>query len=392
MPVIAGIFAVMFACIRLRVNRPFLTLVSAGFGFATVLFTVQSLMPLASTSGNILLTHLAMTAMVICFWSATFVRAGRPVPVALYVSIGLAYFAGALWFLYVTPDFDARAHLSNIALALIIALALRSQLRDGPAPANAIIAGLAIVSIAYYAWRSFGLVLMLETPEPVTLPVHDVYSILVKAFALLIAILTAIAYVVVLAYDLYDELRQESSRDHLSGLLNRRGFETAANGWLAANPDTTVSLIVADLDHFKRLNDSYGHAAGDAAIACFSQLLSRHAGQDCILGRIGGEEFAVLLPQRTAPEVRLYVDSIRRSLSQQTVPDLPEDIRFTASFGACSSAQSRTLTEMLRVADRGLYAAKRAGRNRMSMGLGAVDAPPVEPTSEDLMPAEKSLP
>ena len=156
--------------------------------------------------------------------------------------------------------------------------------------------------------------------------------------------------------------------DRLSGVLTRAAFEDAASHAFGET-DRPVCVVVADLDRFKGLNDTYGHAAGDAAIRAFGGVLARGVRAGDLVGRIGGEEFAVVLPNcrladaaRIAQKLRVRWATLDLRRESDAVPD---GLRSTASFGVVERMESETLEQALARADALLYRAKRLGRDRV---------------------------
>ena len=159
------------------------------------------------------------------------------------------------------------------------------------------------------------------------------------------------------------ELRTLACQDYLTGSLARRAFVDALQGAMRhfSRDGRPLSLISFDLDHFKAINDRFGHAAGDRVLkavvdACRSQLRPRD-----LLGRLGGEEFAVLVTDATADIAMHCAERLRRSVAAL---DLGEYGPVTASFGIATLTYDMELDGWLEQADAALYAAKRAGRNR----------------------------
>ncbi len=149
--------------------------------------------------------------------------------------------------------------------------------------------------------------------------------------------------------------------DGLTGLLNRVAFEEAAEELIERN-EGPHAFVMADLDHFKRLNDTAGHAAGDRALRVFAHQLRAFFGGDALVGRWGGEEFALMLPQCSASEARERLDVFRAELAQ--VLHRTGSVRFTVSMGVAEwPADGMTLEELAVAADDALYEAKRAGRD-----------------------------
>lgn len=152
-----------------------------------------------------------------------------------------------------------------------------------------------------------------------------------------------------------DQFRETSKRDGLTGLLTRLAFEHAAG---EAHP-RYGALIVCDLDHFKIINDTFGHPAGDEALRAFA-LLCRDASP--IAGRIGGEEFAILVPGATLIQAEALAAQIRTDYASCR-PSGIGDMRLTASFGIAAYGGGEGFRDTLIKADRALYRAKRQGRD-----------------------------
>lgn len=175
---------------------------------------------------------------------------------------------------------------------------------------------------------------------------------------------------------LNERLREQSIRDPLTGLYNRRFFEDALQRELALAERSggPVSLVLTDLDHFKRVNDGYGHPAGDAVLRAFATLLSRHTRRSDICCRYGGEEFIVLLPGLDEAGAAVRAEQWRALLAAEPLRVGADAIACTASFGvAALTPETRDPAALVAAADRALYAAKDAGRNQVvRCSLGTV--------------------
>ena len=166
--------------------------------------------------------------------------------------------------------------------------------------------------------------------------------------------------------------REQALRDPLTGLLNRRALEEhhAERARLAAADGGALSLVLLDLDHFKRVNDTHGHATGDAVLRDFAATLRQGLRADDALFRIGGEEFALLIPG-TGPEAAVRrVDALRERVSATRLGGLPDTVTFSAGVSGLGP-QAGSLDALLQAADQALYRAKRDGRNRTVMAEGA---------------------
>lgn len=163
------------------------------------------------------------------------------------------------------------------------------------------------------------------------------------------------------------ELRRVASHDALTGLLNRGAFEQAARAM--SGMVAPCAAIVIDLDHFKQVNDSYGHASGDAALIRCAALCLDAAPAGAVVGRIGGEEFAVFLSDVSEEETRLVAERVRRAVQAEILTCGDRVFRVTASIGcAWRDRVDDGYEAMMREADAALYRAKDGGRNRVERG------------------------
>lgn len=166
-------------------------------------------------------------------------------------------------------------------------------------------------------------------------------------------------------------LRGQANSDPLTGLGNRRWLNNAVSTEIAraARTDLWVWVIVFDLDHFKRVNDAYGHAAGDDVLMIVAETTQRQMRPYDLIARIGGEEFCVVAIEASATFGRIAAERIRAAL-ETWKPDMqPGDISVTASFGVHKGdPRTETFADMMRRADEQLYLAKAQGRNKVMQG------------------------
>lgn len=149
--------------------------------------------------------------------------------------------------------------------------------------------------------------------------------------------------------------------DPLTGLPNRRGFERGTEG--LRTPESPSTLIAIDLDHFKAINDTYGHAAGDFVLQRVSMVLRSSLRTRDLLSRLGGEELAVLLPETDAALALVIGERLRRAVDEVDVLWEGQVIHVTASFGVATALGTVPMSELFERSDAALYAAKRGGRN-----------------------------
>ncbi len=169
-----------------------------------------------------------------------------------------------------------------------------------------------------------------------------------------------------------EQLREVANRDALTGVLNRRAFLLALEQHLQASAATgkTLGLVMADIDHFKNVNDTYGHAAGDKALRGFTDRIGALLRPGDYLGRYGGEEFLLLISDISAADLPAIVERFRAAIADEPF-DLGEVRRsLTVSFGvAVVSEGGMRAEEVIATADRALYEAKEAGRNRSVIAI-----------------------
>ncbi len=161
------------------------------------------------------------------------------------------------------------------------------------------------------------------------------------------------------------ELRLVATTDFLTGALTRRTFtqRSATAFQHARRYGHPLGMIAIDLDHFKQINDRYGHAAGDEVLRVMVDCCHETLRGTDLLGRLGGEEFAVLLPDTLTDAAYAAAERLRLEIEAKQVVTPSGAIRFTASFGVSALADHGSIAEVLEEADRALYAAKLAGRN-----------------------------
>ena len=165
------------------------------------------------------------------------------------------------------------------------------------------------------------------------------------------------------------ELWAEASRDVLTGAMTRRAFsETLRKAFAArARSHARASLVLFDLDHFKRINDTWGHAAGDAVLKAVSRCVLRELRVEDSFGRVGGEEFAILVANADATIAAEVAERVRRAIEKLPIPGYPQ-IAVTSSFGVAEATDAvMDVEDWTDRADAQLYEAKEDGRNRISV-------------------------
>ena len=164
-------------------------------------------------------------------------------------------------------------------------------------------------------------------------------------------------------------------QDDLTGIANRRHFYRQAEAEFAHfhRSKQPLTLLMLDLDHFKRINDQYGHGVGDAVLIRFTQYVSTQIRQEDLLGRVGGEEFAILLRDATIDQAKTIGERIRAGVAQLPIFGGDDADRFTVSIGIATAEDADASFDVLfGRADKALYLAKQDGRNRVAIAAPVV--------------------
>ena len=362
----ALVFAATFFLLwRHQRQHSYIALLSASFvavagGFLLQYFTVYSI-PVSKLASNLL-----FLAAGVGFATGALARFERTPPVLSTAIFATAGFGAFIWFLFVQPDITARIYAINFAFGAIT-LVMAAELRT--APGRKLVDNMLLGLLLFYGASFFirpVVVIWIDGPYESYENFHQsLYWITLVFSASLFLLMFALSLITAIALEVMDELRHESHTDPLSGLLNRRGFEEGAAEALrvARRRQMPATLVVCDLDNFKTVNDTWGHAGGDAVIAAFADCLRGCVGPGHVVGRIGGEEFAVLLQGANSGVGRLFAEGARTSFSGIPIPHLPVGSRFSASFGVAEWRPADDVSELFARADTALYQAKKDGRD-----------------------------
>ncbi len=289
-------------------------------------------------------------------------------PAQLWVPAALAY-AAIAWFTLVNPHVGLRTGMQALYTGVVIAaaaylvLTMPNKLRaaEWGAGISMVIFSVAQLSAATMALLSgaAGNEVYLQWYSSIN------YVTMPGAFTAM-----AMFIVFVLASDLAEEMKQVAVRDQLTGLYNRRGFMEFAEPAFASSQRTgrPLSVIMTDIDRFKSINDEFGHKVGDRALQHFANILLSDRRGDDVAARIGGEEFALILPGTSTEDAVRIANALCNRLAASEMREDDAVVSMTASFGvAMISASDTEFADMLTRADAALYRSKRTGRNRIDL-------------------------
>ena len=244
--------------------------------------------------------------------------------------------------------FDRRAVLGGVATALLILFG------------SAVLSALELIPYAPVLAARFG--------GGETSPFWVFSMLTVYAVPHLIVLFSLSAYVIHRWHQREDEIKRLAIIDELTGVANRRWIMDELERELERSQRTghPLSVIMLDLDYFKRFNDYYGHQAGDEALQSVAGILQSSLRTPDRVGRYGGEEFLLLLPDTEIAQASEVAERCRQRLAETRVLTAPQDpVHITASLGVSSTRGEHSLEELVHQADQALYRAKNGGRNRV---------------------------
>ncbi len=367
-PGIGLLFATAFFLLWLNRRERYVAYAAGAYTASAIAFLIQDVGPVLPMELQRLPANLAFLLTGILFAAAIIKRYALPVPwrtMAITTTISITVF---LWFLLVQPSIAARILAISIGAGIIAAMVVKSLWPiDKPYLIDRLLFWVAALAALNLIIRPVVLLSLGSGFDNYVGFQQSVYWTTVQFSQAMISIVAAISLMVAVAIDQIAELRRQVDDDNLSGLLNRRGFEAKAGAALrrCLDEDRPVALLIADLDQFKSINDNHGHAVGDAIIAAFGAHVRLIGPPEMVAGRIGGEEFALLVPGAGIETGRQLAEAVRTGLEGACAGRIPATLCPTTSIGLTIGAPGTTLSALMQEADQALYEAKRTGRNRV---------------------------
>lgn len=287
-----------------------------------------------------------------------------------YIAIGLMLaaeqFLFYLQYTYVSPDIRMRIVVRSIAVAIVAALSAALLFRQSNLALRypALVAGWTFAGFGALQLSWIG-ASFLWPPGP-----DRLHPAAVQAFYscinFLLGMSACLSVIWLAACAQRRDLHLMATTDGLSGLMNRRAFDETLRQEMRSyeRRQEPVAVLLIDLDHFKRINDEFGHAMGDQVIRRVSKLLSANTRSADEVARYGGEEFVMLLRGQGLDQAESIAERLRKQI--EAMAGLPEPIRVTVSIGVAMRRPEDSAASLLKRSDEALYASKRGGRNRVS--------------------------
>ncbi|MBW8311104.1 MAG: GGDEF domain-containing protein [Rhizobium sp.] len=297
----------------------------------------------------------------------------------LSLMVALAVATSAWWGL-VQPDLTQRLIAISLVLAWMLGYSAWTIYRrsDARGPIRQVAGGAFLASALIMAYRS---VVLVYDPGQVT-GVFQLTHVQLLTYALgsILPVVATLGFLLLCTERSQRELERAARVDYLTGVYNRRAIEELGTRAIAAARRHGMSLaaLVVDIDHFKRINDELGHAAGDHALVRAVERIRDELRSEDLLGRLGGEEFIVLMPSTDSGSAVAAAERIREAFSAQPLVLGEQRRPVTLSIGVAVLAPAdRQFSQLLQRADRAMYAAKKAGRDLvMADGMGGWETTP----------------
>jgi diguanylate cyclase (GGDEF)-like protein len=370
-PGIGALFAAAFFLLWLNQRSlTYIAVAAASFALTAVGFLIQDRSPALPYDAQIILANLCYLLAASTLAAAVLGRYRVRPPYVLLTALVAIGMAGHLWFLLVEPDLTARIYFINLTLGGLTVYIAAEVLRAEKAHMlDWLLFGALAFAAVNFTLRPLAIMWLYGGfGDPQNFNQSPYWTTSQFAHAM-ISIVIALNLLVAVAMDLIAKIQRDANTDTLSGLLSRRGFEQDAA--IALNrchmTGTPACLLLADLDNFKQINDGHGHAEGDLVIALVGTHIREQIGHGAVAGRIGGEEFAILLTGVELGAARARAEAIRAGLPLYCAGKLPSGLVPTASIGMRIATPGTDLSSLLSEADAALYVAKARGRNQVQV-------------------------
>lgn len=362
------LFAAFFVLWLKQRDLSYILTASFGYLLTSFGFLFQDTLPAWSLDAQRIVSNLCFLLGIATIFSAPLQRNRLSIPWVSMTVILTVAMAILIWYLLVNPNLVARIVVASIALNFMIFLPLRRFYAEiGGRFSDRLLVWVMVFCQVLFIVRPLMAFWTPNGTDTYNALDQSTYWGLVHFSFIVMAITMSIALMVCVSLDLMDELKREAVTDSLSKLRNRRGFETDSAKALQRCKVSGASsaLLLADLDRFKSINDLYGHSVGDDVIRDIGELILSLSDDNTIAGRIGGEEFAILLTDVTHESAQNFADNLCNQFAQryQDNPALTSS-KPTTSIGLVLTNGETDLSQMLNQADKALYQAKNNGRNR----------------------------
>ncbi len=357
-----GIAFIIFRLI-LR-DQTFLSWIAAGYIVPSIALAAQSLM-----TNQQLADWSVVMAIFYLFgiWSIAHgmaLRSGGNAHPRIAIVIGVITLSLLFYYSRIVDDLWSRIIILNTGVGLMQLLVAKYFLRK-PLTGDIFDRALNIsyMVIIVYTLARPPVIAIFMPPDGLGELTTSNYWLVMLAASILLSLWFALVIFAITIRDIISKMNEERYHDSLTHLLNRRGFFEAAKSFMDEDENSRYFLLTCDIDHFKSVNDNWGHLVGDRVLQAVSKTIMRNVREGDLVARFGGEEFVIFLRCMDMIDARKIAERIREEIAETTFTEISAQI--TASFGLVGITSSLDLVKAIGRADALLYSAKQNGRNQV---------------------------
>jgi diguanylate cyclase (GGDEF)-like protein len=356
----AGFFGLWWWQRKLR----YLLYLSASFTLFTVGTCAQTAGIPHDIAWNFMVSAIVYTAALIALLDGCYKRTSLKPGYAVRLCITGLVLAGIAYFCFARPSLEARLYVMNFGLGVLTLVDAAYLGRAAKTTMDRIVFWVVLgLGIQGFPRTLLSLGTTGQSRDMMAFVHSSYWKWMNETYAILV-VLVGVTLVVAVVVDVIEELEGRAMEDPLTGLLNRRSFEEAAQKQIAKAKGRCFSIAVCDVDHFKAIVDSCGRVDGDVVLLKVAELLRENLRRSDQVARFDGGEFVMLLSDLHREDARDLIERLRRAIETMRLSDGSlQRRRFTASFGVAEYRVGEELKDAVRRADKLLYAAKRNGRN-----------------------------
>ncbi|MDQ1187293.1 GGDEF domain-containing protein [Agrobacterium larrymoorei] len=382
-------FAYLLPFIMFTFGVVFLGLQAIGFrpgrywGLGYILGAAGFALPMVLPEGfdlfGALLADFLFLAAFVLYGHALLVQFGAPTYVRVRLGAATVAYLVVCFFILVQPNLRNELVTSDTGLALLLAPSIflvrrktRNLMDKLLLVAVSLVVAETLTRVGVFLWFTSG-----ASPESVGAYFASDYSYLAQFTASVCGFLMALSVLGSAIAGVIEQHRLDADHDPLTGLLNRRGFDLSAPDF-RLTPPPVGAVLICDIDHFKSVNDRFGHATGDRVIIALASLLKETLPASAKIARFGGEEFVAYVPDLPASQLAILANMARSAFAVRNWSAGPLPVNITSSFGVSAIALGdHSIHDAISRADGFLYRAKEAGRNQvMQEGIAVLGATP----------------
>ncbi len=354
----------------LRIRALALAVEAAGWGtLAFHVYLSQAQLVMGGNALNLIAQAMSVIALRLLL--------GAPLRWRLVTAIAVVGWLGVAWFGVVQPDYRYRVLWGSLTITMNMLLnveALTDGFRSFGTRARRVLLTVSLLAVVLLVWRESQL--WFGSDQPTRINVSDDTNTFYLVLSGMQPLFASIGFLLLYSEILQQALYKLARIDALTGVSNRLAIDQSIAQMLAhaQRQHESLGVLMIDADHFKRINDRFGHAGGDKVLQALVTSIRASLREGDVIGRIGGEEFVVLSPGTDLAAAQALGERVRQMVEHTRLPIDGELLQLTVSVGvAVAVAEEKGNAHVLRRADKALYAAKRGGRNRVMVAFTAED-------------------